>query len=119
MKELERGVTGFNAEGMYTHHDEKVLLTLVTRGETIKLRQIVSSIDKNAFMFSCSVSEAMGQGFMPMSEKQKEKKSKKIKTSKQMEESSLSTEKLIEENHVSTVKQIEEPVLDNEKQIEE
>ena len=76
MKDLDRGVTGYEAEGMYTHSHQKVLVTLVTRSESIRLRQIVSSIDKDAFMFSCPVSEAMGQGFMPLKKGQKNKRNK-------------------------------------------
>ena len=77
MNDLQRGVTGYNAEGMYTHNAEKVIMTLVTRSESIKLRQIVSSIDKDAFMFSCPVSEAMGMGFMPIKTEKKKKVHKK------------------------------------------
>ncbi|MBO7526873.1 MAG: YitT family protein [Clostridia bacterium] len=71
MKEIDRGVTGFNAKGMYTKSDGIVLLTLVTRSESMRLRQIVSNIDKDAFMFSCPVSEAIGQGFAPLKKEKK------------------------------------------------
>lgn len=74
MQTLERGVTGFTAEGMYTHKEQKVLMTLVTRSEAAKLRQIVSTIDKDAFVYSTSTSEAMGQGFLPLTNNQKPKK---------------------------------------------
>ncbi len=63
---MQRGVTGYRAVGMYTNNDEEVLMTLVTRSESVKLRQIVYEIDKKAFMFSCPISEAMGNGFMPL-----------------------------------------------------
>ena len=66
MQELDRGVTGYDARGMYTGTETEVLMTLVTREESVKLRQIVAQIDKNAFMFSCPISEAMGHGFTPL-----------------------------------------------------
>lgn len=66
MYEAERGVTGFKSEGMYTHKEQNVLMTVVTRAESVKLRQLVASIDKKAFMYSCPVSEAMGTGFMSL-----------------------------------------------------
>lgn len=72
MYEAERGVTGFKSEGMYTHKEQNVLMTVVTRAESVKLRQIVASIDKKAFMYSCPVSEAMGTGFMPLARNIKE-----------------------------------------------
>lgn len=78
MNNLERGVTGFKAEGMYTGKEQMVLMTLVTRSEAVKLRQIVSTIDKKAFMYSTSTSEAMGQGFLPLT-KEPVKKNKKVK----------------------------------------
>lgn len=74
MQNMQRGVTGYKAEGMYTNEDEKVLMTLVTRSESVKLRQIVSQIDKKAFMFSCPISEAMGDGFMPLTNKNDKEK---------------------------------------------
>ena len=79
MKDIDRGVTAFNSEGMYTHNESHVLLTLVTRSESVKLRQVVSNIDKDAFMFSCPISEAMGQGFVPLKSKNALKNSKKDK----------------------------------------
>lgn len=78
MTELERGVTGFDAQGMYTGNEQKVLMTLVTRSEAVKLRQIVSTIDKKAFMYSTPTSEAMGQGFLPLT-KEPTKSKKKVK----------------------------------------
>lgn len=74
MNEIERGVTGYKSQGMYTHSEQNVLMTIVTREESIKLRQIVSEIDKKAFMFSCPISEAMGGGFMPLNKDEKIKR---------------------------------------------
>lgn len=66
MREVERGVTGFKTQGMYTHKDQNLLMTIVTRAESVKLRHIVASIDKSAFMYSAPISEAMGSGFIPL-----------------------------------------------------
>lgn len=86
MSSLERGVTAFEAQGMYTKNNHKVLMTVVTRAEVVKLRQIVSLLDKNAFVYSTPISEAMGYGFLPVGEtKQKIKKSKKIKKEEKIE----------------------------------
>ncbi len=84
MQTLGRGVTGFEAEGMYTKQDHRVLMTVVTRAEAVKLRQIVSNIDKNAFMYSTPISEAMGYGFLPLTDEPKKhnkrKNKKEVKT---------------------------------------
>lgn len=81
MTDLDRGVTGFEAEGMYKKQKQKVLMTVVTRSEASKLRQIVSRLDKDAFVYSTPISEAMGYGFLPLNKdsKVKNKNPKKIK----------------------------------------
>lgn len=90
MNEAQRGVTGFKSQGMYTHKEQNVLMTVVTRAESVKLRQIVADSDKNAFMFSCPISEAMGTGFMPLNKSKINKKIDKavdeIKNSQEGEE---------------------------------
>ena len=79
MQTLERGVTGFEAQGMYTNNEQKVLMTVVTRSESVKLRQIVASIDKNAFVYSTPISEAMGYGFLPLTNDNQKIQNKKNK----------------------------------------
>ena len=82
MTELERGVTGFEAEGMYKKQKQKVLMTVVTRAEASKLRQIVASLDKDAFVYSSPISEAMGCGFLPLNKDSKAKNKKQNKNNK-------------------------------------
>lgn len=77
MTEVQRGVTGFKSFGMYTHNDQTVLMTVVTRAESVKLRQIVADIDRSAFMYSCPISEAMGTGFVPLNKESKKRKMEK------------------------------------------
>ena len=84
MKNMERGVTCFEAQGMYTKKQQKVVMTVVTRAESVKLRQIVAELDNNAFMYSTPISEAMGSGFIPIN-----KESKKIKNIKNVKENEI------------------------------
>ena len=63
MTELDRGVTGLNAKGMYSGRSRTVLLCVIGRLETMKLRRIVSEEDANAFMIATNVHEALGEGF--------------------------------------------------------
>ena len=79
MHDIYRGVTGYSSQGMYTHKEQFVLMTIVTRAESVKLRQIVADCDKKAFMFSCPVSEAMGRGFVPLNNGKENKKREKLK----------------------------------------
>ena len=83
IKEADRGVTGIKSVGMYTKKEQNMLMTIVTRSEAVKLRQIVATLDKNAFMFSSPVSEAMGVGFMPLDSSKKNKKSHTEEETKQ------------------------------------
>ncbi|MBE7075101.1 MAG: YitT family protein [Clostridiales bacterium] len=78
MTKLERGVTGFEAEGMYTKKEQKVLMTVVTRAESVKLRQLVANADRDAFVYSTPISEAMGYGFLPLKNDGKDYKHKKV-----------------------------------------
>lgn len=70
MEELSRGVTAFDARGMYSGADKRVLLCVVNRFETVQLRRIVLSIDPTAFVIANKAHEVLGEGF-----KQPQKKS--------------------------------------------
>lgn len=63
MTELERGVTGLHAKGMYTQEDKCVLYCIVTQKEIIGLKDIVNEIDPNAFVIVSDVKEVLGEGF--------------------------------------------------------
>lgn len=63
MEEMERGVTAFDATGMYSGSDKRVLLCVVNRFETMQLRKIIFSIDPNAFVVASKAHEVLGEGF--------------------------------------------------------
>lgn len=63
MDELDRGVTAFQAKGMYSGADKQVLLCVVNRFETMQLRRIVFSIDPSAFVIASKAHEVLGEGF--------------------------------------------------------
>jgi len=67
MANLERGVTELKGRGMYTKHDKNVLICVVSAKELIKLKQLVSEIDANAFVIVADVREVFGEGFKPHS----------------------------------------------------
>ena len=66
MDEMERGITGLNGQGMYSGTDKKVLLCVIGRTESPRLRAIVSECDPRAFVIATDVYEALGEGFRPM-----------------------------------------------------
>lgn len=63
MTELERGVTGLQAKGMYTQQDKCVLYCIVTQKEIIGLKDIVNEVDPSAFVIVSDVKEVLGEGF--------------------------------------------------------
>ena len=63
MTELERGVTGLQAKGMYTKQDKCVLYCIVTQKEIIGLKDIVNEVDPSAFVIVSDVKEVLGEGF--------------------------------------------------------
>ena len=67
MNELERGATALKGRGMYSGNDKEVILCVINRMESVRLRAIVAEIDPNAFMIATNVHEALGEGFMPHS----------------------------------------------------
>ncbi len=63
MQNIERGVTSFKANGMYTGSEKSVLLCVFGHKETAVVKGIVYSIDANAFVIVADVKEVLGEGF--------------------------------------------------------
>jgi uncharacterized membrane-anchored protein YitT (DUF2179 family) len=63
MNELERGLTGLQAKGMYTGEDKCVLYCIVSQKEIVRLKDIVNEEDPHAFVIVSDVREVLGEGF--------------------------------------------------------
>ena len=63
---MKRGNTLIHATGMYTGNRRDILFIVVSSKEVVKIKKIVKSFDKNAFMFVCSAAEVIGEGFSPI-----------------------------------------------------
>lgn len=63
MKDLDRGLTGLEARGMYTGTDKRVLLCIVNQKEMVLLKDMVNEVDPNAFVIVSDVREVLGEGF--------------------------------------------------------
>lgn len=59
-EEFGRGVTKMDAEGYYSKQPKTVLYCVVNRFEVNKLKQIVTSVDPNAFMVINDVTDSLG-----------------------------------------------------------
>lgn len=63
MTELERGVTGLHAKGMFTNEEKCMLYCIVSQKEIVVLKDIVNDIDPKAFVIVSEVREVLGEGF--------------------------------------------------------
>ncbi|OPX45514.1 hypothetical protein CLHUN_08890 [Ruminiclostridium hungatei] len=63
MREMDRGVTELKGRGVYSGKDKNVLLCVLSRSEIPHLKEIVHSLDINAFMLLADVREVLGEGF--------------------------------------------------------
>ena len=59
----KRGVTLYKAEGGYSHKKRDIILTVVPFRKYISIKDDILKIDKNAFVFTHSISEVLGEGF--------------------------------------------------------
>ncbi len=64
MTELDRGVTGLEARGMYSGDKKCMLYCVVSKKEIVSLKELVARIDRNAFVIVGDVREVLGEGFM-------------------------------------------------------
>lgn len=60
---LSRGVTLLYGEGGYSHGQTKVILTAVKRQQLAELKELVTAIDKDAFMIVQEAHQVLGDGF--------------------------------------------------------
>lgn len=66
LHELERGVTLLQAEGGYTGEPRVVMLTVINRRQTTRLREVVSAVDPEAFVVLSPSHDVLGEGFAPL-----------------------------------------------------
>ncbi len=63
LDELGRGVTSWEATGMFTEQPHTVLYVTISRGQVTALQHIVTTVDPTAFMVIGQGHAAYGQGF--------------------------------------------------------
>ena len=61
--DIGRGVTFLNGEGAYTGDPKKIVMVVVSMTQIAKLKIVVRTVDKNAFMLILAASEVQGRGF--------------------------------------------------------
>ncbi|MBQ4404597.1 MAG: YitT family protein [Selenomonadaceae bacterium] len=61
--DIGRGVTFLSGEGAYTGDPKKIVLVVVSMTQIAKIKIVVNTVDRNAFMLILSASEVQGRGF--------------------------------------------------------
>ncbi len=65
---LDRGTTLMSARGGYSGAPRDVIMCAVRRNEAYKIRELVRSVDSNAFIIVSDASEILGEGFRSMAQ---------------------------------------------------
>lgn len=63
LQQADRGVTAFHGKGLYSNEEKEILLCVFAANELVKVKEIVSEIDRNAFVLITDVTEVLGEGF--------------------------------------------------------
>ena len=64
MEDLDRGITGISAKGMYSGQDKLMLFCVVGKKELVHLKEMIDEIDPNAFVIVGDEREVHGEGFL-------------------------------------------------------
>ncbi|MFA6693611.1 MAG: YitT family protein, partial [Bacillota bacterium] len=63
MTKMDRGVTSFYGKGMYSGQNKNILYVICSRSEVATLKDLVRSIDEDAFIVIAEATEVLGEGF--------------------------------------------------------
>ena len=63
INDLNHSATMYKGEGIYTHEDKQIIITVCKRSEALRLRRRVKEIDPGAFIIITKTSEIAGKGF--------------------------------------------------------
>ncbi len=64
MENMDRGVTGLRARGMYSGRDRMMLYCVVSKKEIVVLKELVLKMDRDAFVIVTDAREVLGEGFL-------------------------------------------------------
>ena len=63
LERFHRGVTVLPAQGRFSGKEKRMLLCLIANTQASEMKEIVKDTDKNAFVFSTTVNETLGDGY--------------------------------------------------------
>jgi len=62
LKQMHRGATFFKGEGAYSHKPRDIIYTAITMKELTRLKDLIFSLDKDAFVVINDTKEVLGRG---------------------------------------------------------
>jgi len=63
LHDLDRGATILNGKGAYTGARRDILMVVFDQKETIRLKEVIKSVDSSAFVIVTDTHEVLGEGF--------------------------------------------------------
>ena len=63
LQEMDRGVTVLKGYGSFTKQEKEVLYCVVAKNEIVRLKNVITSVDPNAFVSVIIVHDVQGEGF--------------------------------------------------------
>lgn len=67
LEDLDRGLTGLYAKGMYSGEDKCMLYCVVSPKEIVAVKEVVAEVDPHAFVIVSDAREVFGEGFLEYS----------------------------------------------------
>lgn len=67
LEDLDRGVTGIRAMGMYSGEEKCMLYCVVSQKEIVLVKEVVAEVDPEAFVIVSDAREVLGKGFLEYS----------------------------------------------------
>lgn len=64
MHDLDRGLTGIHARGMYENTERMMLFCVVGQKQVVEVKEMVAQIDPKAFVIVTDAREVLGEGFI-------------------------------------------------------
>lgn len=68
--DLDRGGTFFQGEGMFSGEKKRVIFSILSLRETAIMKEMIHSIDPEAFVAVVNTHEILGEGFHPLAEQE-------------------------------------------------
>lgn len=62
-EKMDRGVTVFRGYGHFSKSDQQILYCVVGKNEIVRLKNLITSVDEQAFVSVSDVKEVLGEGF--------------------------------------------------------